>query len=65
MSDVAYDQLVVALGAVTRTFPTPGLAENGVGFKSVEEAQYVRDRILGNIAEAARVTDPATRRQAS
>ncbi|ROS62437.1 NADH dehydrogenase [Frigoribacterium sp. PhB160] len=63
VSDIAYDQLVVALGAVTRTFPTPGLAENGVGFKSVEEAQYVRDRILGNIAEAASVTDPATRRR--
>jgi NADH dehydrogenase len=62
-SMIPYDQLVVALGAVTRTFPTPGLAENGVGFKSVEEAQYVRDRILGNIAEAASVTDPATRRK--
>ncbi|MBD8703535.1 NAD(P)/FAD-dependent oxidoreductase [Frigoribacterium sp. CFBP9039] len=62
-STIAYDQLVVALGAVTRTFPTPGLAENGVGFKSVEEAQYVRDRILGNIAEAASVSDPATRRK--
>jgi len=62
-SDIGYDQLVVALGAVTRTFPTPGLAENGVGFKSVEEAQYVRDRILGNIAEAASVKDPATRRK--
>jgi NADH dehydrogenase len=62
-SDIAYDQLVVALGAVTRTFPTPGLAENGVGFKSVEEAQYVRDRILGNIAEAASVKDPAVRRK--
>lgn len=62
-STIPYDQLVVALGAVTRTFPTPGLAENGVGFKSVEEAQYVRDRILGNIAEAASVSDPGTRRK--
>jgi NADH dehydrogenase len=58
-----YDHLVVALGAVTRTFPTPGLAENGVGFKSVEEAQYVRDRILGNIARAASVQDSAERRK--
>jgi len=62
-SELPYDQLVVALGAVTRTFPTPGLAENGVGFKSVEEAQYVRDRVLGNIAEAASVQDAATRRK--
>ncbi|WP_104195466.1 NAD(P)/FAD-dependent oxidoreductase [Cryobacterium sp. M15] len=58
-----YDHLVVALGAVTRTFPTPGLAENGVGFKTVEEAQYVRDRILGNIARAASVQDVAERRK--
>ena len=61
--EIGYDQLVVALGAVTRTFPTPGLAEHGVGFKSVEEAQYVRNRVLGNISEAANVSDPAERRK--
>ncbi|MBF4577408.1 NAD(P)/FAD-dependent oxidoreductase [Frondihabitans sp. VKM Ac-2883] len=60
-SEVAYDHLVVAIGAVTRTFPTPGLAENAVGFKSVEEASYVRARILGNIEKAASTTDPAER----
>src|SRR5437764_6890588 len=27
--DVAYDQLVVALGSVSRTLPIPGLAEHG------------------------------------
>lgn len=59
--EVGYDHLVVALGAVTRTFPTPGLAENGVGFKSVEEATYVRNRILGNIEKAAATDDPAER----
>ena len=62
-TDIAYDQLVVALGAVTRTFPTPGLAEHGVGFKSVEEASYVRNRVLGNITEAASTKDPAVRRR--
>ncbi len=60
-SEVAYDHLVVALGAVTRTFPTPGLAENAVGFKSVEEAFYVRNRVLANIEKAASTTDPAER----
>ncbi|WP_165068925.1 NAD(P)/FAD-dependent oxidoreductase [Marisediminicola senii] len=59
---IPYDHLVVALGAVTRTFPTPGLAENGVGFKSVEEAQYVRERILSNITDAAATSDPQERR---
>ncbi|GAA4683653.1 NAD(P)/FAD-dependent oxidoreductase [Frondihabitans cladoniiphilus] len=60
-TEVAYDHLVVALGAVTRTFPTPGLAENAVGFKSVEEASYVRQRVLSNIEKAAATTDPAER----
>ena len=32
--DVRYEKLVVALGAVARTLPIPGLAEHGLGFKS-------------------------------
>src|ERR1700742_3361383 len=30
--EVEYDQLVVALGSVARTFPIPGLIEHAVGF---------------------------------
>lgn len=48
-----YDVLVVTLGAVSRTFPIPGIAENAVGLKSVEEAQYLRDKILTNFDKAA------------
>ncbi len=59
-----YDHVVLALGAVTRTFPTPGLAEIGVGFKTLEEAVYVRDRVLENVALAAATTDPAERARA-
>ncbi|MDN4474073.1 NAD(P)/FAD-dependent oxidoreductase [Demequina zhanjiangensis] len=58
-----YDELVVALGAVSRTFPTPGLAENAIGFKYVEEAAAVRNRILGRIARAATTSDPALRKR--
>src|SRR6478752_2527058 len=28
-----YDQLIVALGSVSRVLPVPGLAEHGIGFK--------------------------------
>lgn len=59
--DLDYDHIVFALGAVTRVFPTPGLAENAVGFKSLEEAVYTRNRVLENIALAATTTDPAER----
>lgn len=31
-----YDELVLALGSVTRTFPVPGLSEHAVGFRTVE-----------------------------
>ncbi|CAN5882793.1 NAD(P)/FAD-dependent oxidoreductase [soil metagenome] len=41
-----YDQLVIALGAVSRTLPIPGLAEHGVGFKSFYDAVYLRDHVL-------------------
>src|SRR5215218_2668851 len=33
-----YDQLIVALGSVSRVLPLPGLAEHGVGFKTISEA---------------------------
>ena len=36
--DVGYDQLVLALGAVPRVFPVPGLAEHGLGFKNLADA---------------------------
>src|SRR5919112_6490649 len=33
VEDLHYDQLIVALGSVSRTLPIPGLAEHGIGFK--------------------------------
>lgn len=50
---IPFDQLVVALGAVTKTFPTPGVAESAIGLKGVEEAQSVRNRIVQNFDTAA------------
>src|SRR5829696_5924068 len=35
---LAYDQLIVALGSVSRTFPIPGLKEHAIGFKTLPEA---------------------------
>ena len=56
------EHVVVALGAITRTFPTPGLEENAVGFKTIEETLYLRNRILDSIARAASADDPVERR---
>lgn len=51
--EFAYDQIVITTGSVSRTFPIPGVAENAVGMKTIEEAAYVRDRMVGNFERAA------------
>ena len=48
-----YDDVVVTAGAVTRTFPVPGVAAEAIGFKSIEEAVHLRDRLLAGLDRAA------------
>ncbi|WP_028244880.1 NAD(P)/FAD-dependent oxidoreductase [Pseudoclavibacter soli] len=50
---LAYDVLVVTLGAVSRTFPIPGIADNAIGLKSVEEAEWIRNKVTTNFDRAA------------
>ena len=51
--EIAYEQLVVALGAVPRTLPIPGLAEHGVGFKDLADAIALRNRLLLQLERAS------------
>lgn len=48
-----YDQIVMTAGAVTRTFPIKGIAEEAIGLKTIEEAVEVRNRLIGNFERAA------------
>ena len=48
-----YDQIVVTAGAVSRTFPIPGVADVCIGMKNVEEAVEVRNRLVSNFDKAA------------
>ncbi|CAM5698897.1 NAD(P)/FAD-dependent oxidoreductase [Streptomyces canus] len=50
---LTYDILVVTAGAVTRTFPIPGLSNQAFGLKHVEEAVAIRDRLLTSFDRAA------------
>lgn len=61
--DITYDHLVVALGSVSRTLPIPGLAEQAMGFKQVEEAIALRNHVLSRLDVAASTWDPALRRR--
>lgn len=60
---IGYDHLVVALGAEARTLPIPGLAEQALGFKQVEEALALRNRVLSRIEDAASTWDEQRRRR--
>jgi NADH dehydrogenase len=44
--EVAYERLVIALGAVSRALPIPGLAEHGHGFKDLADAISLRNHVL-------------------
>ena len=58
---IRYKQLVVALGAVSRTLPVPGLAEHGLGFKSLADAIYLRNHVLRQLEDAAAAREPEER----
>ena len=58
-----YDQLVVALGSVSRVLPIPGLAEHALGFKTLADAIAVRNRALVNLEIAESLPDDESRRE--
>jgi NADH dehydrogenase len=62
--EVPYDHVVVAPGSVSRSLPIPGLRENAIGFKTIGEAIYLRNKVLEQLDVAATTADPATRARA-
>ena len=61
VEELAYDQLVVATGSVSRTLPVPGLEEHGLGFKSLPDAIELRNRLIRTLEAAETLDDPAER----
>ncbi len=57
-----YDQLLLALGSVSRVLPVPGLSEHAIGFKSLADAIWLRNHVIETL-EAANATDDAARRE--
>jgi NADH dehydrogenase len=49
----SYDIVVVTAGSVSRTFPIPGVADQAIGLKTIEEAMAIRDRITDNFERAS------------
>ncbi|MFD3656980.1 NAD(P)/FAD-dependent oxidoreductase [Streptomyces sp. NPDC058620] len=59
--EIAYDEIVMAPGSVSRTLPIPGLADFGIGFKTVEEAIGLRNHVIEQMDIASATRDPAIR----
>jgi NADH:ubiquinone reductase (H+-translocating) len=59
--ELGYDQLIVALGSVSRTLPIPGLAEHATGLKTLPDATALRNRVLSCMDIAESLHDPAKR----
>jgi len=59
-----FEHLVFALGSATRMpASVPGLAQHAIGFRSLAEAIYLRNRLLSHLELADGTTDEATRRK--
>ena len=59
---VRWQDLVLALGAVPRTVPVPGLTEHGLSFKSLPDAINLRNHVLRRLEAADAEQDDAVRR---
>src|SRR5205814_1054701 len=61
--NVTYRNLVVALGAISRTLPIPGLAAHASGFKALADAIALRNPILRRLEAATAAPTEAHRRR--
>ncbi len=60
---IPYDQVIICLGAVTKTFPTPGVADQAIGLKTTEEAVWIRNKIIENFSIAQSLPTDSPRRK--
>ncbi|MFB3738779.1 MAG: NAD(P)/FAD-dependent oxidoreductase [Candidatus Velamenicoccus archaeovorus] len=62
--ELPYDIVVLGAGSRSRVLPIPGLAEHGIGFKTVPEAIFLRNQLLSRLDAAFGTADPERRRAA-
>ena len=60
--DLAYDHLVLALGAVTNFYRTPGLEEHALRMKTLGDAILVRNRVIDALEVADNLADEVQRK---
>ena len=60
--NIGYEDLVLAVGSISRALPIPGLADHALGFKDLADAIQLRNHVLQRL-EAADVAPNETHRQ--
>jgi len=60
-----YQHVVVALGAISRTLPIPGLADHAIGFKTLADAIFLRNHVLRRLEAAVAAQSEGHRRRRS
>jgi len=60
---LSYDQLVIGLGSVTSTFGLPGIAERSIPYKTLEDADRVRNHVIAMLELADVTSDPVMRKR--
>ena len=58
---VRYEELVVALGSISRALPIPGLADHALGFKDLADAIQLRNHVLQRLDAADAAADDTHR----
>src|SRR5438093_5709676 len=61
--NIRYRDVVVAVGAVSRTLPIPGLAEHALGFKTLADAIFLRNHVLRRLEAAVAAPSEGQRRR--
>jgi NADH dehydrogenase len=63
--ELGFDQLVLTPGSRSRTLPVPGLAQHGIGFKTLGEAILLRNHVLSRLEAASQRPPRDPRRRAA
>jgi NADH dehydrogenase len=61
--EVRYRSVILSPGSVPTVFPIPGLLEHAVGFKTLPDAIWLRNRVLRQLEAAEATDDLALRRE--
>ncbi|MBD5634398.1 MAG: FAD-dependent oxidoreductase, partial [Candidatus Eremiobacteraeota bacterium] len=63
VQSLSYDHLIFALGSVNSTFGLPGIAERSIPYKTLEDADRLRNHIIAMLEVAAITGDSEERRR--